>query len=303
MDRILGKIEGDKPGPLVICIAGLHAFRNVFSSLQNHNIRFRGKLVGIAGNIHAIQENKRFIDYDLNRCWSQKKIDNVVNHKGDYPHLEDKELLEIYEAIESESTGDFNMKIMADLHATSSEKGNFIVVPEASSNHPVLNALKLPIVVDLDQYLEGTLLDYYYYHNFISFALEGGMVGTSDVYQLHTSGLWEILDKAGCISHHDHEIEDHYTKQLLEVSQDLPKKVKVLHRELIMRGDGFKMLPGFHNFMPVKKGQLLAINNRGEIKCPIDGLIFMPLYQNEGDDGFFIVEDVAFLNKKESILQ
>lgn len=37
------------------------------------------------------------------------------------------------------------------------------------------------------------------------------------------------------------------------------------------------------------KGVQLASDNSGEIKAPLDGKIFMPLYQKQGNDGFFIV--------------
>jgi succinylglutamate desuccinylase len=182
---------------------------------------------------------------------------------------------------------------VADLHSTSSDQGNFVVVPEPVSNHAVIKALQLPVVVDIDKYLRGTLLSYYHDQGYVSFAFEGGMIGTESVYQLHTSGIWEILDKAGCISHHDHEIEDHYANHLHGISRTLPDKVKVLYRESIQAGDGFRMLPGFHNFMPVRAGQQLAVNHKGNITAPVDGLIFMPLYQAEGNDGFFIVQPVG----------
>lgn len=299
MERILGKIEGEYPGPLVICIAalhgneqiGLHAFRNVFSAIKNNKIRFRGKLLGVIGNLKALTENKRYIDYDLNRAWVDDKVYKALNSVNGHSQAEDEELRSLYHIIQEESVGDFTTRILADLHATSADKGNFVVVPEDESNHHVIKAVKLPVVVDLDKYLRGTLLSYYNKKGYISFAFEGGMIGTEGVYNLHTSGLWEILDKVGCISHHDHEREDHYARQLLEVSEELPRKVKVLFRYRIHKGEGFRMLPGFHNFQKVEKGQMLAINNEGEIHSPYDGLIFLPLYQNDGEDGFFIVEE------------
>lgn len=301
MDRILGKIEGEMPGPLIICLAGvhgneqvgIHAFRNVYSAIRDHKIKFRGKLLGIVGNIKAIHENKRYIDVDLNRVWSGDYITDLLTGERVPTYSEDFELLDIYRTIERESSGSYSLRVIADLHSTSSDQGNFVVVPEEVSNHAVIKALKLPVVVDIDKYLKGTLLSFYNNEGYISFAFEGGMIGTESVYQLHTSGLWEILDKAGCITHHDHEAEDHYANHLHGISRTLPEKVKVLHREPIQPGDGFRMLPGFHNFMPVKKGQVLAVNHSGKIHAPVNGLIFMPLYQSEGSDGFFVVKPIG----------
>ncbi len=52
------------------------------------------------------------------------------------------------------------------------------------------------------------------------------------------------------------------------------------------------MEPGFTNFQRIFKGQVLAKNNKGDVLSPVDGNIFMPLYQKQGNDGFFIVQPV-----------
>ncbi len=300
MERILGKIEGELPGPLIFCIAGLHgneqiglhAFNNVYHAIQKHNIPLRGKLVGIAGNIKAIQSNRRFIDYDLNRCWTDDIVEQITK-QGVFDAAEDEELVEIHRIIEQESAGNYTMKVIADLHSTSSDKGSFIVIPEVLGEHPIVHALHLPVALDLHMHLHGTLLDYYAERGYISFAFEGGLIGSSMVYQIHTSGIWEILDSAGAITHHDHEQEDHYAQQLENLSKELPGKVKVVYRHSITPVDGFRMLPGYANFQPVKMGQTLAFDAGGEVKAPMDGYIFMPLYQEEGEDGFFIVQEVG----------
>ncbi len=298
MERLLGKLEGDLPGPLIICLAGvhgneqigIHAFNNVFSAIEKHGIKFRGKLIGIAGNIKAIEANRRFIDYDLNRCWTEDFISGARTGKNNA--AEDEELLAIIDIIEKESEGPFTLKVIADLHSTSSDKGSFIVIPEELGEHPIVRALKLPVALDLHKHLNGTLLSYYGDKGFVSFAFEGGMVGSTKVYQVHTSGLWEIMEKAGCISKHDHENEDHYSEYLAEISRELPSKVKVKFKKSITPSDRFRMLPGYHNFQHVHKGQHLGFDKNGEILAPIEGLIFMPLYQPEGEDGFFIVEAI-----------
>jgi succinylglutamate desuccinylase len=50
------------------------------------------------------------------------------------------------------------------------------------------------------------------------------------------------------------------------------------------------MVPGFINFQPVEKGTVLAIHNDEKVSSPYTGNIFMPLYQDQGADGFFIIE-------------
>jgi succinylglutamate desuccinylase len=51
------------------------------------------------------------------------------------------------------------------------------------------------------------------------------------------------------------------------------------------------MLPGFKNFDAIEKNQILAKNKHGDILAPYSGYILMPLYQKQGEDGFFIISE------------
>ena len=56
------------------------------------------------------------------------------------------------------------------------------------------------------------------------------------------------------------------------------------------------MRPGFHNFQPVRRGEVLASVDPGsgarEVQSPIAGRVLMPRYQALGDDGFFLGREV-----------
>lgn len=47
------------------------------------------------------------------------------------------------------------------------------------------------------------------------------------------------------------------------------------------------MEPGFTNFQPVVRAQLLARDRHGDIRAVENGYVLMPLYQSQGTDGFF----------------
>ena len=148
------------------------------------------------------------------------------------------------------------------------------------------------MVIDLDKYLEGTLLQYFHKKGYTSFAFEGGMIGSDNAIDLHTSGIWEVLDAAGSIDQHDHHDVDHYENKLRSFAAKLPKTVKAFYRHWVDEEDQFEMRPGYFNFKPVKKGERLARDRHGPIVAPRDGLIFMPLYQKAGNDGFFLVDEI-----------
>ena len=51
------------------------------------------------------------------------------------------------------------------------------------------------------------------------------------------------------------------------------------------------MLPGYVSFQPITESDVLAKDARGDVRPPEAGRILMPLYQRQGDDGFFVVRE------------
>ncbi len=168
----------------------------VFNKIQEHKIDFNGRLLGLLGNKSAVAINKRYVDYDLNRVWTTQKMGQLWEADR-ISKAEDGELKELKYYIDGFFDQAIGRKVLIDLHATSSGDGNFIVIPEDESNHPIVKALHHPIVIDLEKYIEGTLLDYYHNQGVVSFAFEGGLIGSPRALQLHEAGLWETLKVAG----------------------------------------------------------------------------------------------------------
>ena len=56
-------------------------------------------------------------------------------------------------------------------------------------------------------------------------------------------------------------------------------------------GDGFAMYPGYRNFQVVREGDVVARDVTGEIVLRESGRMLMPLYQEQGEDGFFLVRE------------
>ncbi len=81
-------------------------------------------------------------------------------------------------------------------------------------------------------------------------------------------------------------------EMLEQASRDLPRAHQVRHRHPVQPRDQFRMEPDLVNFQSVRKNQLLARDQNGEIRSPRPGRILMPLYQAQGDDGFFIVDPI-----------
>ena len=301
MNRILGKIEGEEAGPLIVFVGGLHgneiagvkAIANVFETLKSQKIPVKGKIVGLSGNLSALKQSSRYVDYDLNRCWNPTFIEGLKRRDNGVQNAsENEEILSLLDALENESQGNFVKKIFVDLHTTSSDNGNFIVIPEDEADSHIVKVLKLPIVIDLDKYLEGTLLKFMHDFGFLSFAFEGGLIGSNKALNLHTAGIWELLKACDAVTREHVNDFSHYDKITADFSKNLPHLVTVKYRHWVDDDDFFKMRRGYHNFQEIQKGEILARDRSGDIKAKCDGLIFMPLYQDYGNDGFFIVEIV-----------
>lgn len=302
MNRLLGKYEGDEKGPLVIVIGGLHgnerggveAVQHMFDKLKSHDHHnVKGKIVGLSGNLRALESNSRFINYDLNRCWHEAFVDEIRHtNESDLQDAEGKEILELIAAIEREIDGEYTNKILVDLHTTSAENGNFIVIPQDEADNEIVKVLKLPIIIDLDQYLEGTLLKFMHDRGFVAFAFEGGKIGSAEAVHLHQSGLWELLRASGSVSETFANAMSRYEDVTANL-KDLPHMLSVLYHHRVEANDAFEMKPGYKNFQRIHKGEIVAKDKRGDIKAAFDGLMFMPLYQKFGDDGFFIVKELV----------
>jgi succinylglutamate desuccinylase len=83
-----------------------------------------------------------------------------------------------------------------------------------------------------------------------------------------------------------------YAEVLREASRGVPAVVEVRYRHAITDQDQFEMSPGFDNFAPVRKGQILARDRNGPVCVRESGLMLLPLYQGKGEDGFFIARPV-----------
>jgi succinylglutamate desuccinylase len=305
MERIIGEFEGKENGPLIILIGGLHgneltgikAIEQVFRKIREEKMEINGRIIGIRGNIKAIGKKQRYIDYDLNRCWTDEHVQHITDENTHLVFSEDKEILELLDFFNGAPDHKVTQKICVDLHTTSSDNGNFIVVPEIRADHAIIKALKLPLILDLEKHIKGTLLKFLTKRDFLAFAFEGGLIGSEVAVKLHVAGIWEILLTSGAISEKQLNGIMQIGTLLQTFAAELPHKLRVRHHYWITEEDHFRMKPGFLNFQKVKAGEVVAEDRNGPIEIPLDGLIFMPLYQRSGNDGFFIVEELDPLKR------
>ena len=74
-------------------------------------------------------------------------------------------------------------------------------------------------------------------------------------------------------------------------------------QEILAKNDPFFMMDATAQADLIKKGDLLATDAKGEIRAASDGFMLMPLYQKEGNDGFFLVSEVKEIKEDLSLME
>lgn len=309
MKRLIGEYEGEKQETLVIAIGGIHgnepagvlALRDLFDMLQREKMEkpyfsFKGRLVGIIGNLQAFERRLRYVKKDLNR---QITVENIANFKATPQYqlsFEDLELFELIQFIENDIKN-YQPKrvVIVDLHTTSAAGGIFTLVNEDEECLKMASTLYAPVVKGLVKGTKGgTTLHYFNSKNIglptLSIGFEAGQ--HDEVLSVRRTIAWLVncLRAIGCINKED--VENRHSEVLKRYSKNLPRVVEIIKSHHITPQDNFKMKEGYQNFQAVKKDEILAFDIHGSIKSPEDCLILMPLYQAQGNDGFFLVKEV-----------
>lgn len=301
IERQIGYYSRGAKGPTLIFIGGIHgnepsgvfALHSVLNELQHLNPPFRGEIFGFAGNLTGLSRGVRYVDKDLNRIWKSDVISEADSEGGIAAAecVEEKEQRELHQVLKKAYRKKCPVYIF-DLHTTSSESQPFITIGDTIRNRIFAMKFPIPIILGIEEQIEGTLLNYVSDLGFITMGFESGQHDALTSIQVHIALIWLVLYNARCMeSKHIPNLLDHY-KTLAKSVHDDQKIFEVRYRYDISTLKKFSMNPGFQNFQKVGKGVNIAQCENGKIFSRERGSIFLPLYQNQGDDGFFMVREI-----------
>jgi len=306
--RLIGEYRGGVPGPRVIFLGGVHgnepagiiALERVLSVLHAAHPPFRGKMLALRGNLAALARSSRYVDEDLNRIWTLPRLNALAEcpRKESAGTAEEKEQRELFRILQPILHDCSAPVYLVDLHTTSSESPPFLILADTIRNRKLARQVPAPLILGMEELLEGTILNYVGDLGISALAFEAGQHGQQRSVEHHVAAIWILLSAAGCLSAAHVPGFEAGRALLAESVAGLSRVFEVRFRYGVQAGEEFRMEPGYRNFRKIKRGETLARSRAGAIRSPFDGHIFMPLYQSQGNDGFFVIRPVASFRLK-----
>ena len=298
-ERLLGRIEGVLEGPTLVCVAGLHgnepagvhAVRRVVATLKRRRSRMRGRLVAFAGNMAALEAGRRFLERDLNRAWTTERLAELRRDATDRGSAEDREQIELLEAIEGVLRSADGPVYALDLHTTSGAGGVFSAFTDSLPHRAFASSFPVPMIFGLEELVDGTLLNLLSEHGVVALTIETGQHDEPSSVDRAEAAIWIASVAAGLLPEGAVPELGGARRLLHRDAAHLPRALEMRYKHDVAEGDAFAMAPGFRNFDRVRAGDLVARDATGEVRVREGGRLLMPLYQEQGEDGFFLVRE------------
>lgn len=298
---LVGGLHGNEP-------AGVRAILRFFEELEESALPIDGRVVGITGNARALREGGRFLVHDLNRLWTEETVrldpgldgasgapigESVSGSEGYTEEVEQQEILRELRRVLDRAPG---CAVLLDLHSTSAEGPPFAIMADTLQNRSIASALRIPIVLGLEELVQGTLLAWFSEMGHCAVCIEGGQNELDSTVDHHLASIWITLVTAGLLAESEVSNFAALRERLAATVWGLPEFCEIKYRYGVPPEGKFEMEAGFTNFHLVSQGTALARESvDGEtkrIRCPHDGQLIMPRYQGQGADGFFIGREI-----------
>ena len=293
-------VAGPTDGPLLLCVGGLHgnepagvrALEEVVRGVEARRERMAGDFVAVAGNLKALAARRRFVAYDLNRAWTAARLTELASSNGTEPD-EDREVQRLLAVLAEVAERRRGPVYVLDLHTTSGGGGAFTTTSDYLGNRRFAMEIPAPLVLGLDEAIEGTLIGYLDDFGYTTAVFECGQHNEEEAIKRAVWAVWLAVRAAGLLADADVPEARRGWKALRKAYRRLPRVLEVKYRHPADDEEGYMSRPGFLNFQPVRAGEVLGDDRRGRVTAPETGRILMPLYQEQGEDGFFVVREFS----------
>lgn len=301
--RVLGELGRSGRGPTLLCVgglhgnepAGIHGAQRVLEKLGDREAELLGRFVALAGNLGALRAGRRYLARDLNRAWIPERVERLRNgtgaEGGAMESPEDREQRELLAAMDEALADARGPVYVLDLHTTSGTGGPFATVADTLPNRTFALNIPVPLILGLEELVDGTLLEYMGARGYVAALFEAGQHAEARAVDRAEAAVWIAVAATGLLPEARVPELAAARKLLRRDTERLPRVLEMRYRHPVGEGDGFTMKPGYKNFQAVERGEVVARSVKGEVAAPESARILMPLYQSQGHDGFFIVRE------------
>ncbi len=302
--RVIGRFGDDSSGPTLIVLAAVHgnepagyrAMRSLFSRFEKDPVELRGSVVGLVGNRQALAEGRRFVKEDLNRLWLPDTVARI-RAAGDLageaePEAEMKEARELYLEIERVLTRAQGPVYALDIHTFSGPGPAFVVFDDSLPNREFALELEVPRVLGIEEELEGTLIDYLDTRGVRTAAFEAGQHDDPASVEQAEAAIWVAMRASGVLGRSGEAEVESASRRLAAAARGLPSLFEVKYRHAIKPNSDFQMRPGLRGFQDVARGEQVGTEAGAPVLVPQSGRLLLPLYQAQGEEGFFVIRPI-----------
>ncbi|MCL1037269.1 succinylglutamate desuccinylase/aspartoacylase family protein [Shewanella submarina] len=274
---LTGFVHGNEPvGHYVLeqlkeCIAGLPT---------------KGSWLFVEGNKQAFLQGKRFIDRDLNRCFTPEILleETIYGHEPELARAINNKLSAILDEYEDREIH------LLDLHSTSAHGMPFMSALTRNTAELLLPVTPVPKISGLLEQLQGCLAEWFVPELTTSHIIECGQHDQASTLEYGLNAVILHSHILGMMAHCE-QVES--AKAYLAKASAPWGKIytEICYTLTVSKGDEFSMYPGFENGQPIHREQPLATLNGREICAHLDGRIIMPGYHLPVSEGFFLSQD------------
>ncbi len=268
---------GKNPGMNVVVMAGVHgdeacgvrAFEKLISEMNIDN----GKVTFIVANLEALRQNKRYVEYNLNRCFLNEQPLGISDS------LEGSTAREIMPFL-------LNADALLDLHSSDSSDSLDYIICEGNCFDFISSFGSEKVLTGIDRFQPGSSDGFMYNLGKPGVCVECGLNDSLDSVKIAKDSILNFLAATGNINY--------------LTNRNVPKKI--YHSNFLYRNtnEKFKLSRKFRDFEKMDKKTLIGYDGDKEVFLEKNDVIIFPNEAKEiGSECFLAIREERLLNLEE----
>ncbi len=260
-------IKGKDKGPVSLVIVGVHGnevcgIKALDQILPNLQIE-RGEVIFVYGNPRAIEQNKRYVEANLNRMFVDDKLLSA-EEKNSYEYSRAQFLKTVLDKADA----------LLDVHASSIPKTRPFIICERNAIDIIKYLPAKNVTFGFDEVEPGATDYYMNKNNKIGICFECGYLGDDYATEVAKQAILSFLSARGHLS--------------LELKQNQQQYFQMYIRYLT-KTDNFVLTKQFEDFEIVKAGQVIGVDGKEEVRSPQESIIlFAHNINKKGGEAFLL---------------